>query len=83
MIDFIIWILIVMVLLFVICIFIFPTEYVLLLFTSMIVLIMGLYFYIYGIYDLNNWVTRGVGIVLMGIGLTLFITKSLEFIENS
>lgn len=49
---------------------------------GMFLITIGLFSYIYGVGDLNNWLTRGYGIIHMGIGLITLIMAGLEMIQD-
>jgi len=49
---------------------------------GMFLITIGLFAYIYGVGDLNNWLTRGYGIIHMGIGLITMIMAGIELIQD-
>ena len=50
--------------------------------TGMFLVYLGLFAYIYGVADVNNWLTRGYGMLHIGIGLLTMIMAGLEIIED-
>ena len=44
--------------------------------------VMAIFIITYGIDDTNNWLTRSLGFVQLGIGLIIFLISSYHVVEN-
>lgn len=57
-------------------------DYTLALLSSFIILISGIYLIIYGITDVNTFLTQSFGVINIGIGAFVLIAGSIEKLEE-
>ena len=60
----------------------FYLDYSFVYLSSIIMVLLGIYSMVNGILDLNNWFTRSLSAVFIGIGLYVMIVVSLNSIED-
>lgn len=81
MIPYIIFFILIGITLFLISVSLFNSEPIINYFAACIIIIFGLYVYINGISELNNWFTRGFGFTLLFLGLYITLANSLSMLE--